>query len=382
MTQAPNNLPATAKQPGQALSKPVPVPTEWQQAIDTVKAMCGAEASDADFKVFCYHAQKAGLDPLAKQIYLVTRNAKQKNPRTGEWEWVKKATIQASIDGMRLVAQRSGVYAGQVGPEWCGEDGVWKDVWLSKTPPAAARVGVLRTDFAAPCYGVARFDAYCQTDRDGKMTGLWPKMGEVMIAKCAEMLALRKAFPQELSGIYGKEEMEQADGGERLESKRETAQALADQVAGHQQRMQALAAPAAPKPEGYHPDLNDGPVPGFEAGKQTLDAHFEVVDPPKPAAPAAAQAQNAGHPADELLAATADRRPVEDVAATAAAKGGGMTEAFAYSNKIHECKTLAELTKLGKEIADKPEDVKAGVRDTYIKKKAELEKAAKEAANG
>lgn len=375
MTQT-SQVPALQKQ--QALAKPVPVPTEWQQAIDTVKAMCGADATDADFKVFCYHAQKAGLDPLAKQIYLVTRNSKVMNKKTGQWEWVKKATIQASIDGMRLVAQRSGVYAGQVGPEWCGEDGVWKDVWLSSKPPAAARVGVLRTDFAAPCYGVARFDAYAQTDRDGKMTGLWPKMGEVMIAKCAEMLALRKAFPQELSGIYGKEEMEQADNADRLADKREAAQAMAGQVEQHQQRMQSLQAPA--KPEGYHPDLNDGPVAGFEAGKATLDAQFEVLEGTKATPVEAAQAP-AGHPADEMLEGVADQRPPEDVAAAAAAKGG-MAEAFAYGVKIQACKTVAELTKLGKEIAEKPEDVKAGIRDTYMKKKAELDKAAKGGSNG
>lgn len=172
-----------------------------QDDIELIKRTIAVGASDAELKLFLAIVQRTGLDPFARQLFFIKRKTKM-----GEI-----GQTQISIDGARLVAERSGAYEGQNGPHWCGSDGVWKDVWLASEPPAAARVGVFKREFREPLYAVANWDAYAARGYDGKLQGMWAKMPALMLGKCAEMLALRRAFPMELSGLYSPEEMAQAD---------------------------------------------------------------------------------------------------------------------------------------------------------------------------
>jgi hypothetical protein len=107
------------------------------------------EATDLELALFAEQVNRTGLDPFLKQIY-------------GIYRWDTRAKdevmqVQVSIDGLRLVAERTAKYEGQ-------------------TP--------------AP---------------------MWKQMPALMLGKCAEALALRKCFPAEMSGLHTPEEMAQTE---------------------------------------------------------------------------------------------------------------------------------------------------------------------------
>jgi phage recombination protein Bet len=175
--------------------------------VELLKRTVCRGATDDELGLFIEVCKRTRLDPFTKQIHAVKR--RMRNPETGEWEDVM--VHQTGIDGYRLTGQRSGEYGGQTPPAWCGVDGQWTDIWLSEDPPNAAKVGVYRQGIAEPFVGIARYDAYVQKTADGAPAVRWQSDPSGMLAKCAEAQALRKAFPNELSGIYTDEEMQQAD---------------------------------------------------------------------------------------------------------------------------------------------------------------------------
>lgn len=175
------------------------------EKIQLLKTQIAKDCSDDELALFLQVCKRTGLDPFSRQIYAISR--KTFNSDTKQYE--PKMSVQVSIDGFRLIAARSGLYDGST-TEWCGLDGVWKDVWLLSEPPAAAKTTVYRLGTDRPFVGVCTFKSYAQTF-NGKLSGLWAKMPETMLGKVSEALALRKAFPAELSGLYTREEMDQAD---------------------------------------------------------------------------------------------------------------------------------------------------------------------------
>lgn len=163
---------------------------------DALRRQIGVDdVPDDELAVFFHLAMRTGLDPFARQVYLIPRW----DGRKGQYRYVS----QTSIDGLRLIADRTGRYAGSDAPQF-GHDEQGRP-WATVTVWKLVQGG--RYGFS----GVAYWDEFVQLNKKAEPQGLWAKMPRTMLAKCAEAQALRKAFPAEMSGLYTHEEMSQAD---------------------------------------------------------------------------------------------------------------------------------------------------------------------------
>src|SRR4030095_9749670 len=176
-----------------------------QGQIAALKQLGVENASQGDLDLFFYQCKRTGLDPFLRQTHMISRNTF--NSRTNAWE--VKWTIQTGIDGFRLIGRgavaKAGETLGMKPTQWTGADGVWVEAWLRPMPPAAARVTIIRNggEFTA----VALYTEYVQRTKKGEPNRIWKERPAGQLEKCAEALAWRKAFPQDLSGLYTEDEM-------------------------------------------------------------------------------------------------------------------------------------------------------------------------------
>ncbi len=177
-----------------------------REQIDLIKNTIAKGCTDEELELFLYTCKRTGLDPLARQLYAVKRwNNKLKK---------EEMTIQTGIDGYRLIAQRTGEYAGCDIPIF--------EHKMNKIVSCTYTVYRLMKGHKCQFSAIAYFDEYkqeFQNKEGGKyLSTFWEKMPHVMLEKVAEAKALRKAFPQELSNIYTNEEMQQSDSEQYVEA--------------------------------------------------------------------------------------------------------------------------------------------------------------------
>lgn len=170
------------------------------EQIKLIKRQVAKDATDDELSLFLYQAERTGLDPLARQI--VFQKYKSKDGKSN-------VSIITTIDGYRLIADRTGRYAGS--NDYLFDEGInqYEHTELERRFPTTATVTVYKivSRQRVPFTATAAWDSYYPGEKRGFM---WRKMPYLMLGKCAEALALRKAFPAELSGLYTTEEMDQA----------------------------------------------------------------------------------------------------------------------------------------------------------------------------
>lgn len=187
--------------------------------LRTVASVLAPDLSPEELRLFSMVAARSGLDPFAKQVYAVKRNGKGG----------ARVTFQTGIDGYRSIAARTGLYDGQDEPEY-------GPILPEPYPhPEYATVRVYRKGVSRPIAATAYWAEYVPSD-----DYMWRRMPRVMLAKVAEALALRKAFPYDPehrqgigADIYTADEMAQADRPPAQDAR---------------QRLAARAASVAPRP--------------------------------------------------------------------------------------------------------------------------------------
>lgn len=175
------------------MSKDLVIISPTQKAL--IKSVIFPDATDDELQLFMYECTRRGVHPLDGKIFPIKRN----DGETGG----KKITFQCSIDYFRSAALESEEYDGQDEP-----------VFGEVNPqgfPEWAKINVYRKGVDRPFVGIARWKEYYPGE---KLGFIWRKMPHAQLAKCAEALAMRKAFPQSLSGLYADEEMHQAQAGQ------------------------------------------------------------------------------------------------------------------------------------------------------------------------
>lgn len=183
-------------------------PALAQQVTDDLLRLSFGHLDDGEFERFRQVCAARGANPWLRTIIPEVR---QSQDDAGQLR--RELHFITTIEYLRSIAGRSGEYAGQVGPEWCGDDGAWRDVWLESGFPRAARVGIMRMGFNGPLWGVVKWEE-AAIGPDGSIPEHYERMPAYMLGVRAEAAAIRRAF-SDAARLYLADEVATIPSGPR-----------------------------------------------------------------------------------------------------------------------------------------------------------------------
>lgn len=189
--------------------------------LDLVSRTIAKDLLRDELRLYLYMCAKEwGVHPLSKMVFPV--------------KYKGKMTFLTSIDYLRARAGQTKEHAGT-------DDAIFTQAEGLKHPDAAT-VTAYRMVQGQRCAftATARWSEYKPTENDW----MWLKMPNGQLAKCAEALALRKAFPAETAKLYTWEEMDQAAPA------KDVTPATGDNAPGPQPIGRAITPQSGPQPIG------------------------------------------------------------------------------------------------------------------------------------
>jgi len=286
---------------------PPPPPFLSEEEVALLKRTQVSKFAEDEAQTFIRICQRTKLDPFTRQIY-ATRRYQNVRDENGEKKKVPTLVAVTGIMGLCALAERTGNYDG-CEITWSGKDGEWKGEWLADEVPEAAKCIVYHKHRKFPEVGIARWGSYAGQQynyqkKEWEITEFWSKMPDYMLAKCAKAQALRGAFPDQLSNVYIREELE----SNITEAEHETIAIPADEqkIADNRKKEEEIKASGK-----FHlvDDVPTGPKPTPEQMAEPIEAHQippkpEVAPQPPPVVAA---------PSPEPAAAEAAEVPVSEV---------------------------------------------------------------------
>jgi phage recombination protein Bet len=192
--------------------------TYSDNSLALIKRTVASDCNNDEFNVFIHMARALNLDPLRRQIYAFVFSKDNPDKR--------RMSIITGIDGFRAIAERTGNYRpDEDEPTYETDDGLKGPNNPAGIVKATVRVWKYSHGAWHKVTASAYWDEYAPLkeqwaydEAKGKKaptgrflldtSGNWPKMPRVMIAKCAEAQALRKAWPDDFSNVYADEEVD------------------------------------------------------------------------------------------------------------------------------------------------------------------------------